>query len=191
MLPYNIFDFENHLFFLSIYVLCFIYLFQVNTEYPSMILLALLNFVYILVHFISVSETNVKILGFEVPLRVIILIIWSLLMMANIWLVKTYINLRATFSKKGEKINLGKKENFEDKKNLKFMLVYGTISLLMLHILSDYNGVLMSIISKRANCLAERNTMKIVFSAIGLVTSFASALLSDRFSSNTNIITTH
>ena len=89
MLPYNIFDFENHLFFLSIYVLCFIYLFQVNTEYPSMILLALLNFVYILVHFISVSETNVKILGFEVPLRVIILIIWLVKSLSIMHLIKT------------------------------------------------------------------------------------------------------
>ena len=172
-------NFENHIFLVLMYVVCLIYLYAFNSEYPSMILLALVNFVYIFFYFPIISkDASLVIFRLKISVWLMILINWSLLMVANIWSINHYMAIRNKFSKKSQKVNLGKKQNYTDKMNLKVFITCGTISVLVLHLLS-----LESLSSPNFGIA------RIVSSVVGLAFSIASVQLSGEIIENTRIIT--
>ena len=172
-------NFENHVFLVLMYIVCLVYLYRVNSEYPSMILLALVNFVYIFFYFPIISnDASLVIFRLKIPVQLMILINWSLLMVANIWSINNNMAIRNKFSKKNQKANLGKKKNYTDKMNFKILITCGTISVLVLHLLS-----LESLSSPNFGIA------RIVSSVVGLAFSIASVQLSGEIIENTRIIT--
>jgi hypothetical protein len=175
---------ENNIFLVSLYVLCFVYLYAINSEYPSMILLTLLNFVYLFFYFPRISkESSIKafvVYPLKISIRVIIIVSWLLLMVANIWLINHHSALRVQNFKKKQRSNLGKVKN-TDKTNLKIVITCGTLSILMLHLLSD-NGDLESMLPPFLS--SKINMAKIGLSIVGLALSLTSAQLSSELSSS-------
>ena len=87
-------EIENYVFMSILYVLCFVYLFKVNTEYICFILLLILNLFYILIFLTDIEGTsNVEIFTIEIPIRIIILIQWFLLIYSNSWFINTFDKL--------------------------------------------------------------------------------------------------
>ena len=176
-------NFQNHVFLVLMYIVCLIYLHTVNSEYPSMILLALVNFVYIFFYFPIISkDASLVIFRLKISVWLMILINWSLLMVANIWSINNYIAIRNKFSKKNQKADLGKKKNYTDKMNLRFFITCGTISVLVLHLLS-LESFIPQLLSPNVGIA------RIVSSVVGLAFSIASVQLSGEIIENTRIIT--
>lgn len=176
-------NFENHVFLVLMYIVCLVYLYRVNSEYPSMILLALVNFVYIFFYFPIISnDASLVIFRLKIPVQLMILINWSLLMVANIWSINNNMDIRNKFSKKNQKANLGKKKNYTDKMNLKILITCGTLSVLVLHLLS-----LESFVPKLS--YSNIGIARLVSSVVGLAFSIASVQLSGEIIENTRIIT--
>lgn len=180
-------DIENYIFLVILYILCFVYLFKVNTEYLCSILLIILNIFYLLL-FLSDIEgiSNIKLFIFtpvEIPLKLIILIFWLLLIASNSWFINTLEKVHRKFSNSEKGSNFGSEENYKIKEYIKILLVCGTILLLLVHLIS------LQIVESYIPKSIRINSVKLLIIAVGLVLTSISIYMNDKLSSNTNIIT--
>lgn len=179
-------ELDNYGFMLILYILCFVYLFIVNTEYVCLILLVSLNLFFILLFFHDIEgSSSIKLFAFyplEIPARLIILIWWLLLVASNSWLINTYEILRKKF-KNEEKINLGSKNNYELKSQIIILIVSSTILFLFFHLLSTQG------IESYMKSFSKVNTLKLIISVAGIISISVSMFLNDEFASNMKTIT--
>lgn len=185
------FEFENYIFMLVLYLLCFVYLYYLNTEYICIILLIFLNLFYLLLFYNDIDDySTVKLFLFvplEFPVRIIILIWWVLLIISNSWLINTMSILRKKFIHKETGINLGKKSNYMTKNYLLASLICGTILFWVLHLSSTQNT--QRLIPKFSGS-PSINTVNVIVISLGIVIISVSLFLNDQLTSNTKIITT-
>lgn len=180
-------DIENYIFLVVLYILCFVYLFKVNTEYLCSILLIILNIFYLLLFLSDIEgNSNIKLFLFtpvEIPLKLIILIFWSLLIASNSWFINTLEKVHRKFSNSEKGSNFGSEENYKIKDYIKILLVCGTILLLLVHLIS------LQIVQSHIPKSIRINSVKLLVIVIGLALTSVSIYMNDKLSSNTKIIT--
>lgn len=180
-------DIENYIFLVVLYILCFVYLFKVNTEYLCSILLIILNIFYLLLFLSDIEgNSNIKLFLFtpvEIPLKLIILIFWSLLIASNSWFINTLEKVHRKFSNSEKGSNFGSEENYKIKDYVKILLVCGTILLLLVHLIS------LQIVQSHIPKSIRINSVKLLVIVIGLALTSVSIYMNDKLSSNTKIIT--
>ena len=168
-------------------MLCFFYIFKVNTEYLCSILLIILNIFYILLFFTDIDGTsNINLFIFtsiSIPIRIVVLIFWLLLIVSNSWLINTFDKLNQKFINNENGRIFGSDENYKIKKFIKLSLVCGSLLLILLHIISLQSVQLY--IPKPIRL----NTVKLIISVIGITITSFSIYLNDNLSSNTKTIT--
>lgn len=182
----------NYGFMLVLYVLCFVYLFYPNTEYVCLIFLLILNFFYVLLFLSDVNNlSRIDILSIEIPMKIVIILWWSSLLISNSWLINTYINLRKKFENSASGINIGE-NNKNIKKQILILLVCNIILFVFVHLLSieESSSVSAKIMSKNTIDIMSKNTMKIITTLSGVALSAILFYLNDKLSTNTKIITT-
>lgn len=171
-------EIENYVFMLILYILCFVYLFKVNTEYICFILLLILNLFYILIFLSDIEGTsNVEIFTLEIPIRIIILILWFLLIYSNSWFINTFDKLRRKFNNETG-AGFGT-PNYNAKNLIKIYLVLGSILLILLHLVSV----------KDIPTIIPTNSVKILLSVSGIMITCFSFGLNSELSSYTKILT--
>jgi hypothetical protein len=172
---------------LVLYILTFVCLFKSNTEYLCSILLLILNIFYLLLFLSDVEVTStLKLFIFipiEIPIRFIILIIWSLLIVSNSWFINTIDKLHRKLDNTEKGMDFGSIAISEIKKYVKIFLVCSSILLVLLHVISLQN------LQQYIPSIVRVNTVKLVILAGGIMFSSLSIYLNDNLSSITNIIT--
>jgi hypothetical protein len=111
----------------------------------------------------------------KIPLKIIFLMSWTLLLVANSILINTYRVLHRKFSEYGSAINLGDPKNYNMKDNLKTLMICNTILLWGL-LLYPFN--------------INKNEIMLVLSITTLTISSVSVYLSQQLGNNTKTITT-
>jgi hypothetical protein len=173
---------ENYLFMMVLYILCFIYIFSLRTEYVCLILLICLNLFYVLLFLSDINKSVlIQIFIYKIPVRIIILLLWLLLMVSNNWLINTFRILRAKFTNSDTGIDLGSKKNHKTKNQIILLLVCSVILLLFLHLLS---------ISVLPTLNPATNVLTLIIIVVCLILTSITIHLNDELSSNTRIITT-
>ena len=173
---------ENYLFMMVLYILCFIYIFSVRTEYVCLILLICLNLFYVLLFLGDINKSVlIQIFIYKIPVRIIILLLWLLLMVSNSWLINTFRILRAKFSNSDTGIDLGSKSNYKTKNQIILLLVCSVTLLLFLHLLS---------ISVLPTLNPAINVLTLIIIVVCCILTSITIQLNDQLSSNTKIITT-
>lgn len=170
------FDYENYLFILVLYILCFVYLFSVNTEYICLILLLFLNLFYILLYYNDVDNSSLELffmIPFQIPVRMILFIWWLLIIISNSWILNTFGILHKKFGREG--VNFGSKKNHQMKNTILATLLISTVLLWVLHMISIMDLPLVG-------------SMKIVLIMIGITITSISVYLNDELESNTKVI---
>jgi hypothetical protein len=148
----------DYLYLSIVYLICFIFMCSKKTEYFCFILLYILNF-YFLITFLSNDKS-------ETMKKLIFIIGWILLFVANTILIRTYILLHGVYGSR--QIDFGDIKNLEIKNNLKLTLIFGTISLWILYFFD----------------------FKSAFALPVIILSSVSVYLSQRLSRKTRIIST-
>jgi hypothetical protein len=109
----------------------------------------------------------------KIPLRIIFLISWSLLLVANSILINTFRILHSKYSEYGKEIDLGDPKNYNLKDNLKISMICSTI-------------LLWGLLFFPSN----EDRMMMALSIIALTTSSISIYLSQQLGNNTKTIST-
>jgi hypothetical protein len=120
-----------------------------------------------------------NILGWDgkIPLKLIFIISWSLLLVANSILINTFRILHTKYSEYGKEVNLGDPNNYNLKDNLKISMICSTILL--------WGLLVFPFIFSQG-----RNEQMVFLSGVTLMTSSISIYLSQKLGNNTKTIST-
>lgn len=187
----NILDYLKYIYVLVLYVICFVYMFKGKTEYISFIILISLNiFSLLFVFTLKGTGSKLTLIPFHIllwdgtiPLKIIYIISWFLLLVANAILINTYRLLHSKYSIVGKSVDLGDPKNYRIKDGLKTTIILNIIFLWILFIS-------ITLIDNISFYNKETNIFKLFVSIGSLSLSSINIYQSKTLANNTKIITT-